>query len=371
MSESKEVISTTTLAMIGEPSAALIAVAMKMEPRDLIKFEKDVISVVQSSPEIAESCIYFRPVGKDKKKRQTFASGISIRLAEIGHQAYGRLFVKGVVEEIDNTVVATVGAFDLGTLNITYGRCSKSIIGQYGKFPAHVIETMKSAVSSIARREALSQQMRPQLTRAMFEARKIAIKQWSADGDHKKAYNAIFNDFEKRWKITPKQLKSIAETETNPEAQLMLLIGIRNYLIDNPDELSSVFGDDKLSPKSGIGQTEEITPEEPKAITPHEAATAAEKEEWKKRQTQGKAPKSEAAGKPVKDDTELPNQPQTAQEPSAIEKFELDVQTMAESAGKNLVFATEELCKAFKVKALSEIDPKEYGAALKHLGEVL
>jgi hypothetical protein len=361
MNEQK--IPETALARIGEPSASVISMAMKLPPRDLIKFEKDITAVVQSSPEIAESCIYFRPVGK-KNGKQQLASGVSVRLAEIGQQAYGRLWVNGNVDEFPATVEANVACFDLGTLNITYGRCSKSIVGRNGKYPLSVIETTKAAALSIARREALAQQMRPQLEKAKMEARKIAIKQWSAKGDCTEAYNALFADFSKRWKTDTKQFKAVAETETNKEAQIMLLIGIRNYLIDNPEEYSSVFGGS--SPKSGIEPNQEAAPAQTTIIPP---ATKEQQAEFMARQTSGKSPKTKVQAPPPKDkDNEL-KLDLKPEEPTKNEEFELTIQSMAEAAGKTFEWAKAELLTAFKVDSLEKIESQI--EAIKYLYEIL
>jgi hypothetical protein len=355
------IVSMDSDSKIGEPSASIIKISMTLPPRDLVQFEKNVTSVVQSDPEIAESCIYFRPVGK-KNERQTFATGISIRLAEIGHQAYGDMWVNGYVEENEKTVEAIVKCFDLRTRNITFGRCTKTISGKHGRYKDSLIETTKSAAFSIARREALSQQMRPQLQKAMFEARKVAIKQWSATGNTTDAYNALFKDYEKRWKTTSKQLKALAETETNPEAQVMLLIGIRNYLIDNPDEYSSVFGGE--NPKGNMEPPKETT--SANVIPP---TSKEEKAAWLK--TNGKAPTSHSDPTPTQRDPLPRSQAQASPEPSQDDEFEISIMELAESRGKTVMDATVELQKAFKVDDIRKIPAADRPAALNHLKEVL
>lgn len=86
--------------------------------------------------------------------------------------------------------------------------------------------------------------------------------------------------------------------------------------------------------------------------------------------TAGNASASEAAPAPTQTTDTATTPAQEKAEPTPQEQFELAVQASAESLGKNMVWATNELCKAFKVKALSEIQVKDQVDAIKHLQEV-
>lgn len=65
-------------------------------PRSLTAFQRDVMSAVTLDAETAESCIYYRPVGKKKNEttgqwEEAYAEGPSIRMAEIVAASYGNI----------------------------------------------------------------------------------------------------------------------------------------------------------------------------------------------------------------------------------------------------------------------------------------
>ena len=53
-------------------------------PRSLSRFKENAIQLATMDEETAESCIYKRPVGKDKSTgKEIYAEGMSIRMAAI------------------------------------------------------------------------------------------------------------------------------------------------------------------------------------------------------------------------------------------------------------------------------------------------
>jgi hypothetical protein len=232
----------TNISKIGEPSASIIKVAASLPPRDLALVEKNIRGALQNNPAMAEMCLYCRPVGK-KDGRQQFATGPSVRFTELGQQCFGRLWLNGSVEQDAKRVTSTFMCFDLSTMNITFGTSSKSIIKSDGmKYSDTMIEVVTSATQSIARRNALTQQMRPQLEACMLDAKNSAIAKWSIKLDGNEAFTALHADYQKRWGTTLSQLKALVENEATPEDKLILVIGVRNFLIDNPTSYEDVFG---------------------------------------------------------------------------------------------------------------------------------
>lgn len=78
-------------------------------PRNMETFKKRALAMVQIDEETAESCIYVRPVGKEKdasgKWVEKFAEGPSIRLAEIVSTSYGNIRVAArIVEQTERYV---------------------------------------------------------------------------------------------------------------------------------------------------------------------------------------------------------------------------------------------------------------------------
>ena len=86
--ESAGVLDSTALEGITRGEIDIqIATAHKF-PRSLERFKKRAIEMATIDEETAESCIYSRPVGKEKnpqtgKWEMVFAEGLSVRLSEI------------------------------------------------------------------------------------------------------------------------------------------------------------------------------------------------------------------------------------------------------------------------------------------------
>lgn len=264
-----ELDNVTNISRIGEPSANIIKIAASLPPRDLVKVENEIRAVLVNNPELAALCIYCRPVGK-KDGKQRFKTGPSIRFTEIGQQCFGRMWVNGFAETDPKRVLATVACFDLLTLNITFGTCSKSIIGRGGqKYPQTMIELTSNAALSIARRNALLQQMRVQLEATIGDAKAAIIKKWCKNGDHKndEAWRAISDDYKKRWGTSASDLKKLVENEGSPEDKIIMAVGVRNYLMDNHDGYEDVFGKKAAPQKKSAVSSESGTTEKQKYNT--------------------------------------------------------------------------------------------------------
>lgn len=87
-------------------------------PRSLTKFRQRAEQLATQDLETAESCLYSRPVGKEKDEngvwREKIASGESIRMAEIVAASYGNLRVSSMIVEINPRFVRAEGvAWDL------------------------------------------------------------------------------------------------------------------------------------------------------------------------------------------------------------------------------------------------------------------
>jgi len=83
-------------------------------PRSMSRFIQQAREMVSIDTETAESCIYRRPVGKDNRGNVVYASGESIRLAEIVAACYGNIRAKAIILETAPTFVKAAGfAHDL------------------------------------------------------------------------------------------------------------------------------------------------------------------------------------------------------------------------------------------------------------------
>lgn len=81
----------------------------KAYPRSIKAFREEALSTVSLSPEIAESCTYALPRGKDAKGNEKIVEGPSVRFAEIILAAWGNIRVGGRMVMNDGRRVTSQG----------------------------------------------------------------------------------------------------------------------------------------------------------------------------------------------------------------------------------------------------------------------
>ncbi len=86
----------------------------KAYPRQITSFHRKAKELATASLEIAEECIYNRPVGRKSGGRMEYATGPSVRLAEIVNATYQHMRVGAQIIEMNPRFVKAVGfAWDL------------------------------------------------------------------------------------------------------------------------------------------------------------------------------------------------------------------------------------------------------------------
>lgn len=131
----------------------------KQYPRSLTQFNENAVAYATIDEETAESCIYRRPVGKDKNGKQTFAEGMSVRTAEIIGACYGNLRVGGrVIEQTERYVKAQGVAHDLERNFYATTEVIESTVNKYGKpYDERMRVVIAKAAIAKARRDATFQ----------------------------------------------------------------------------------------------------------------------------------------------------------------------------------------------------------------------
>ncbi|MDD5458366.1 MAG: hypothetical protein PHF37_03130 [Phycisphaerae bacterium] len=126
-------------------------------PRSLAAFNQRAKEMVSVDIETAESCIYRRPVGKDASGRQTFASGESVRLAEIVAACYGNLRVGAIITEMTPTYVKACGmAHDLESNFAQKTEVVESTVTRSGKpYDERMRIVVAKAAQAKAKRDAI------------------------------------------------------------------------------------------------------------------------------------------------------------------------------------------------------------------------
>lgn len=154
-----EVTSNSALEAIERASVDIqIATAHKF-PRSIARFNERAIAMATIDEEVAESCIYKRPVGKDKNGKEVQVEGLSIRMAEIVAASYGNLRVAArIVERTERFIVAQGVAHDLETNFASTSEVIESTVDKSGKpYSERMRITIEKAALAKARRDAIFQ----------------------------------------------------------------------------------------------------------------------------------------------------------------------------------------------------------------------
>lgn len=181
----------------------------KQYPRSLAQFTENSVAYATIDEETAESCIYRRPVGKDKNGRQTFAEGMSVRTAEIIGACYGNLRVGGrVIEQTERYVKAQGVAHDLERNFYATTEVIESTVNKFGKpYDERMRVVIAKAAIAKARRDATFQVVPRALAKPIERSvremlygdaksltkRRTAAEQWikKLGIDEKRVYDAL------------------------------------------------------------------------------------------------------------------------------------------------------------------------------------
>ncbi len=147
-------------------------------PRSIAKFQKRALEMVTLDEETAESCIYNRPVGKNKDGSQKYAEGMSIRMAEIVGACYGNLRVGSMLIEMTERYVKARGfAHDLETNFASTSEVVESTVDSRGyPFSERMRVVVAKAALAKARRDATFSVVPKALCRRLeADARQTAI----------------------------------------------------------------------------------------------------------------------------------------------------------------------------------------------------
>lgn len=126
-------------------------------PRSISKFKENSLALVTLDEETAASCLYRRPVGKDKHGKETYAEGMSIRMAEIVAATYGNLRVgTRLIESTPRYVVVQGVAHDLESNYLSTAECKESTVDKFGRpYSERMRVVIEKAAAAKARRDAI------------------------------------------------------------------------------------------------------------------------------------------------------------------------------------------------------------------------
>lgn len=122
----------------------------KRYPRSIDLFLTNSKSLIAEDERVADDCMYAKPQGGKK------IIGASIRLAEIAASNYGNLVIGSQEVAIEHNRVIVQGVcWDLEKNVRISKQVSRSIVGNNGRYPQHMIVTTAMAAQSIALRNAI------------------------------------------------------------------------------------------------------------------------------------------------------------------------------------------------------------------------
>lgn len=217
----------------------------KQYPRSLTQFTERAISYATLDDDIAESCIYRRPVGKDKynNNQQKYAEGMSVRMAEIVGSCYGNLRVAARVVEVTPRYVKVQGvAHDLETNFYATSEVIESTVDRNGKpYDERMQIVIIKAALAKARRDAIFQVV----PRALAKPIETAVRKLlygDAKSLSKRRENA--EQWIKKLGISEERVffaLGISGIADMNEKQLEMLTGIRTAIKDGDVSIDEAF----------------------------------------------------------------------------------------------------------------------------------
>lgn len=257
-------------------------------PRSIEKFKSRSLAMATLDLETAESCIYCRPVGKEKNDRgqwvEKFAEGPSIRLAEIVACCYGNLRAAArVVEQTPRMVKAEGACHDLETNYAGKSDCVESTVNKNGEPYSERQAALTAKVACAkAYRDAIFRVVPRALCKPAYEAAKKIVS-----GDGKSISDRVkrVQKWLEQRKIHEKRALSVLGIEDwtqITEDHLMTLTGLRTAVQDGDDPAEifpMVEGADAYRPEpTGLQRAQSATtaaaPSAPANPPPTQTTTA-------------------------------------------------------------------------------------------------
>lgn len=239
-----------------------IATARKY-PRSLADFTKKAIALATISEETAESCIYRRPVGKDRSGKVQFAEGMSIRMAEIVGSAYGNLRVGCQIVEMTPRYVKAQGvAHDLESNFLSTAEVIEPTIDKWGNpYSERMRIVIAKAALAKATRDAtfkivpralampVEQAVREVLygnAKSLTKRREVAAAWIAKLGiDEDRVFSAL-------------EIKGIEDMN---EKELVTLTGLKTAIKDGEITIDEAFPPKQATPKVGLLEKKTPPPE--------------------------------------------------------------------------------------------------------------
>jgi hypothetical protein len=250
--EALEVIGEDTEVAYIEPGAVGAIVKSEVEAqldaahkyrRSIKLFLDEAITLATFSEDIAKSCIYSLPRGKDDSGNKKIITGPSVRLAEMVMSAYGNMHVGARVVAIEEKEIVAQGiAWDLEkNLRVTIEKRRRITDKNGRRFKDDMITVTGNAAASIGLRDAVFRVVPRAYVNAIYDrAREVAVGTAKTLTDKRAR---MFDGFMKLGVPKERVLMRIEKTgiEDVSLTDMELLIGLANAIKDGNLQIDDAF----------------------------------------------------------------------------------------------------------------------------------
>ena len=265
-----EVMNGSALERIERATVDVQIATAHQYPRSMAVFKKRAMEMVTLDEETAQSCIYRRPVGKDKSGRPEYAEGKSIRMAEIVGACYGNIRVGSIlVEQTPRYVKARGVAHDLESNFAASSEVVESTVDKNGNpYSERMRMVVAKATLAKARRDATFQVIPGALCKSLEDAaRTTAIGTTATLGKRR----TLLMDWINKAGISPElvwKALGIKGIEDIGLKELEILTGIKTAIKDGDTTIDEAF------PRASVAMPTEIPGDKGKKNTGKPATDA-------------------------------------------------------------------------------------------------
>ncbi len=237
-------VSQTSLAQVHATEIDMQIATARKYPRDEERSIEKATKLATANLKIAQSCEYFRPVGK-KDGRQQFASGPAIRAAEIFKITWGNIRIaKRVIGTRDGSVGVEWAGHDLETNMMDRGEVWRPYFNNEKMIPV-----ITSAAMKIAERDAVFAAVpKVYADQVLEECRAMIV----GEGEDKAALmTELVEKFAEMGVDKAKLFTAVDPRKHAPGSndELVFLIGLYNALKDGICSVDECFGNAPASTK--------------------------------------------------------------------------------------------------------------------------
>lgn len=212
-------------------------------PRSISKFRESALALVTLDEDTAASCLYRRPVGKDRFGKEQYAEGMSIRMAEIVAATYGNIRVgTRLIESTPRYVVVQGVAHDLESNFLSTAECKEATIDKKGNpFSERMRVVIEKAAAAKAWRDALFKVV-PRAFAAFLE--KAAKELLFGNASSITKWRTRITEWVKTLGIDPARVWNalgIEGADDMKQSEIEILIGIKTALQNGDMSLDDAF----------------------------------------------------------------------------------------------------------------------------------